>query len=51
MEVAECELEGEGLPVTQEGAEKFQRLMDKRMKKAHGRSNQMRGCYGPRRTN
>ncbi len=47
IEVAECELVGANLPITQEGAEKFERRMWKQSKEV-SRHNKLRGCYGPR---
>ena len=48
MEIAECELQAEGLPVTQEGAEA---LAKRRWKgtPAQRRQRKLEGCYGKRR--
>jgi len=48
MEIAECELVAEGLPVTQEGAEE---LAKRRWKGTHSqrRQRQLDGCYRARR--
>jgi len=51
VEVAECELVGEGLPITQEGAIEFVKRMDKIMAKANRTAwhNKIDGCYRGKR--